>query len=74
MQVLLNLKKKYKGQIKSERLAARIYDKRAIFAHGLHAKTNFSYTKEQLQRLLQNKEDLQEEELHQSELDDSLEI
>ena len=58
MQVLLNLKKKYKGQIRTERLAARIYDKRAIFANGLKAKTNFNYTKGQLRRILSSRFDL----------------
>ena len=45
VQVQLNQRKKYKGQIKTERLAARVYDKRAIFAYGIKAKTNFDYTK-----------------------------
>ena len=74
VQVLLNLKKKYKGQIRTERLAARIYDKRAIFAHGLKAKTNFSYTKRQLSRILASREDLSEEELEPRELDETLDL
>jgi len=74
VQLLQNLKKKYKGQIPTERLAARIYDKRAIYAQGLNAKTNFNYTKKQLQRILLHDEDLTEEELLQSELDETLEI
>ena len=40
-----NYRKKFLGQITSEALAARIYDKRSITANGLKAKTNFSYTK-----------------------------
>jgi len=50
-------------------LAARIYDKRAILANGLRAKTNFNYTKKQLDKLLANEEDLQEYELLKEELD-----
>ena len=72
MQVLLNLKKKYKGQIRTERLAARIYDKRAICAHGIKAKTNFSYTKKQLERILASREDLIEQDLLPSELEETL--
>jgi len=68
------LNKKYKGQIRSERLAARIYDKRAICAHGFKAKTNFSYTKRQLARILASQSDLVEEDLVQSELDETLEL
>ena len=68
------MKKKYKGQIRTERLAARIYDKRAIYAHGLKAKTNFSYTKRQLVRILASREDQLEEDLLQSELDQTLEM
>ena len=72
--MLLNLKKKYKGQIRTERLAARIYDKRAIYAHGFKAKTNYSYSKRQLVRILASREDLLECDLEQSELDQTLEI
>ena len=68
------MNKKYKGQIRSERLAARIYDKRAICAHGFKAKTNFSYTKRQLARILASQSDLVEEDLVQSELDETLEL
>ena len=46
--------KKFIGQIPSELLAARIYDKRTILNNGLKAKTNFNYTKKQLDRLLLN--------------------
>ena len=72
VQVLLNMQKKYKGQIRTERLAARIYDKRAIFAQGLKAKTNFSYTKQQLQRILVSASDLVEDDLVAEELDETL--
>ena len=40
-----NYRKKFLGQITSEILAARIYDKHTIIANGLKASTNFSYTK-----------------------------
>ena len=45
VQLLGNLKKHYIGSISSETKAARIYDAHAILAHGLKAKTNFSYNK-----------------------------
>ena len=48
----MNLKKEHIGQIESEALAARIYDKRVIIGNGLKAKTNFNYSKRQLERLL----------------------
>ena len=59
----LNQQKKYKGQIRTERLAARVYDKRAIFAYGIKAKTNFNYTKAQLDRFLASNDDLEESDL-----------
>lgn len=73
IQVALHTVKTQKGQIKTERLAARIFDKRIIFSHGLKAKTNYSYTKAQLQRLLASQYDLEEDEIHQSELDATME-
>ena len=63
VQVFTNYRKKFLGQIRSEHLAARIYDKRAIMTNGLKAKTNFDYTKRQLKRLLQNDEDVHEADL-----------
>ena len=45
MQVLSNRKKIFIGKIETERLAARVYDKRSILENGLKAKTNFNYTK-----------------------------
>ena len=47
-----NHAKKYQGQISKERLAARVYDKRAILTSGMRAKTNFNYTAAQLRNLL----------------------
>jgi len=32
--------------------AARIYDKHAILTHGLRAKTNFNYSKSEIQAIL----------------------
>lgn len=44
-------------------MAARIYDKRVIIGSGFRAKTNYNYTKRQLDHLLQNTYDLEEFEL-----------
>ena len=38
-------RKFYVGRILTELEAAKIYDKLAIFYHGIQAKTNFKYTK-----------------------------
>lgn len=38
--------KRYAGKANSEIEAAKIYDKKSIFALGIRAKTNFAYTKE----------------------------
>lgn len=51
--MLGNLKKHYIGSITSEEKAAKIYDRHAILTHGLRAKTNFSYTKTQIKRILE---------------------
>lgn len=51
------------GQILNEKVAAKIYDKRIILQQGLKAKTNFSYTKRQLEKMLMDDEDLIEYEL-----------
>ena len=52
--------KVFVGQIERERLAARIYDKRIILAKGLDAKTNFSYNKRQILRLLRSLDKVRE--------------
>lgn len=49
VQLLGNMRKRYIGSIGSEHSAARIYDHYAIMTHGLRAKTNFSYTKYEIQ-------------------------
>ena len=57
VQLLGNLKKHYIGSICKETKAARIYDAYAILAHGLKAKTNFSYSKGQLLKILEREND-----------------
>ena len=52
-----NLKKHYIGSIQSEQKAARIYDHHAILTHGLKAKTNFSYNKKEIIRILERESD-----------------
>ena len=55
---------RHRGAIQSEVNAAKIYDKRAILAKGLHAKTNFNYSKNHLERILVDDDDLVEYELN----------
>ena len=45
-------RKFYVGRIQTELEAAKMYDKLAIFYHGIQAKTNFQYTKEAILSLL----------------------
>lgn len=52
VQLLGNLRKRYIGSIGSEESAARIYDHYAIISHGLRAKTNFSYTRAEIQSIV----------------------
>jgi hypothetical protein len=56
-----NNKRYYYGGIKNEEKAARLYDKVAIIEHGIKAKTNFPYTKAQIEIILDAK--LEEEEV-----------
>lgn len=51
-----------------------MYDKRAIQAHGLKAKTNYSYTKRQLVRILNSQDDLIANDLTPEELDETVDI
>jgi hypothetical protein len=51
------LKKHYIGSISTELKAARIYDRHAILTHGLRAKTNFSYSKAEIENILENEKD-----------------
>ena len=60
VQVFSKKNKIFVGQIQREELAARIYDKRVILAKGLNAKTNFSYNKRQLLRLIKHDDDVRE--------------
>lgn len=46
------LSKRYIGSANSEEEAARLYDRKAILTNGLKAKTNFSYTKTQIEQIL----------------------
>lgn len=49
--IMIEQKKIYLGSIKTEQEAARYYDIITIISMGMTAKTNFSYTKAQLQNL-----------------------
>ena len=50
--IMGSIKKKYFGGIDTEREAAVFYDKLSILTNGLAAKTNFNYTKSDLQRIM----------------------
>lgn len=50
--IMGNFKKFYIGGIKTELEAAKLYDKLAIFYHGMEAKTNFKYTKGDIEILI----------------------
>ena len=50
--IMGNFKKFYIGGIKTELEASKLYDKLAIFYHGMEAKTNFQYTKKQIEALI----------------------
>ena len=52
MMIMGNQKKIYIGAVESEVEAATIYDKISILIHGMKAKTNFSYTKQQIEEIL----------------------
>lgn len=54
------MKKHYIGSISTEIKAARIYDRHAILTHGLRAKTNFSYTKAQIEKILEQESEISE--------------
>lgn len=60
VQLLGKLRKRYIGSIGSEASAAKIYDHYAIINHGLRAKTNFTYTKQDIIDIINkfNDEDL----------------
>lgn len=50
--VMNNNYKYFSGQIKSEELAARIYDRYALQTLGLRARTNFDYTRTELAQII----------------------
>jgi len=50
--IMGNFKKFYIGGIKTEIEASKLYDKLAIFYHGMEAKTNFQYSKKQIEALI----------------------
>jgi hypothetical protein len=52
--------KKYIGAVESEEKAARYYDKYALIIQGFDAKTNFSYTKSQMEELILSNDEEQE--------------
>ncbi len=54
VQVLGSLRKRYIGSIPTQEMAARIYDYFSIISHGLKAKTNFSYSKQNILDILSN--------------------
>jgi hypothetical protein len=49
---MVDRQKKYLGSFKSEESAARLYDKVSIQQQGLKAKTNFTYTRDDLAEIL----------------------
>lgn len=50
--VMNNNYKYFSGQIKSEELAARIYDRYALQTLGLRARTNFDYRLKELVQII----------------------
>ena len=49
---MVKKKKRYLGSFASEEEAARAYDKVALQHHGNKAKTNYDYTKEEVDNIL----------------------
>ena len=50
--IMVEKKKRYVGSFSNEEEAARAYDKVALQHHGIKAKTNFDYSKEELENIL----------------------
>lgn len=46
-------KKQYIGAIEEETEAALIYDYHAVINHGLRAKTNFNYTRDEILNIIE---------------------
>ena len=53
--IMGNFKKMYYGAIATEEEAAQFYDKLAILCHGIQARTNFSYTWQDILNILHDK-------------------
>lgn len=56
--ITLNHYKEYKGGFDTEEQAARMYDKKSICTFGLKAKTNFSYTRAEVELILREDESI----------------
>ena len=54
--VMGNMRKYYSGSIKSEKMAAKIYDSFSIQTLGLRAKTNFDYKRKDLLKIIEDLE------------------
>ena len=50
--IMVKKKKKYLGSFSNEEEAAKVYDKFALQSHGIKAKTNYDYTKEELEKIM----------------------
>lgn len=50
--IMGNFKKMYFGAIQKEEDAAKFYDKLAIISHGIQARTNFDYTRDDIVAIL----------------------
>jgi hypothetical protein len=53
--IMAKKKKKYMGSYSSEEEAAKVYDKFALLYHGRKAKTNYDYSKEEIEKLIYKK-------------------
>ena len=49
---MVEKKKRYLGSFSNEEEAARAYDKVALQHHGIKAKTNYDYTKEEVEEIM----------------------
>ena len=54
--IMYNNFKYFSGQIRNEVLAGMIYDRYALQTMGIRAKTNFSYTSDQVKQLIRDME------------------
>ena len=50
--IMVKKKKRYLGSFSNEEKAARAYDKVALQHHGIKAKTNYDYTKEEIKKIM----------------------